>query len=92
MPDDFKSCKGVVAAWGLGGDAFAFPADAGNYYQLFVYYFSFLFTKNLFHISGYPVGEKHGGATYYMFEVHYDNPGYHSGVVLKYNFEIYQIF
>ena len=30
MPDDFKSCKGVVAAWGLGGDSFAFPADAGN--------------------------------------------------------------
>ena len=29
MPDDFKSCKGVVAAWGLGGEAFSFPSDAG---------------------------------------------------------------
>jgi len=24
---------------------------------------------------GSPLGEIHGGATYFMFEVHYDNPG-----------------
>ena len=52
MPDDFKKCKGIVAAWGLGGDPFYFPPEAG-----------------------YPVGEEHGGATYYMLEIHYDNPG-----------------
>lgn len=52
MPDDFKKCKGIVAAWGLGGEPFYFPPEAG-----------------------YPVGEEHGGATYYMLEVHYDNPG-----------------
>ena len=46
MPDDFLKCRGVVAAWGLGGEPFYFPSDAG-----------------------YPLGEKHGGATYYMFEV-----------------------
>jgi len=46
MPHDFKRCRGIVAAWGIGGDAFHFPDEAG-----------------------YPVGEKHGGATYYMFEV-----------------------
>ena len=23
---------------------------------------------------GLPMGEGHGGATYFMFEVHYDNP------------------
>ena len=45
MPEDFKRCKGVVAAWGLGGEAFSFPPEAG-----------------------YPVGEDHGSATYYMFE------------------------
>jgi len=52
MPDDFKKCKGIVASWGVGGDPFYFPPEAG-----------------------YPVGEEHGGATYYMLEVHYDNPG-----------------
>ena len=52
MPDDFKKCKGIVAAWGLGGEAFHFP-----------------------HEAGYPVGDEHGGATYYMLEVHYENPG-----------------
>jgi hypothetical protein len=46
MPDDFLKCRGVVAAWGLGGEPFSFPPDAG-----------------------YPLGEEHGGATYYMFEV-----------------------
>ena len=61
----FRSCKGVVAAWGLGGEAFSFPAEAG-----------------------YPVGEEHGGATYFMFEVHYDNPGYHSGIVDSSGLEI----
>ena len=65
MPDDFKRCKGVVAAWGIGGEAFAFPSEAG-----------------------YPVGEEHGGATYYMFEVHYANPGYHSGIVDSSGLEI----
>ena len=29
MPEDFKRCKGVVAAWGLGGEAFSFPPEAG---------------------------------------------------------------
>lgn len=48
MPKDFKKCKGIVAAWGLGGEPFFFPEEAG-----------------------YPVGEGHGGATYYMFEVRY---------------------
>ena len=52
MPDDFKKCKGIVAAWGMGGDPFYFPPEAG-----------------------YPVGEEHGGSTYYMLEIHYDNPG-----------------
>ena len=41
MPDDFKSCKGVVAAWGLGGDSFAFPADAGNQNYSFFNYLIF---------------------------------------------------
>ena len=58
MPDDFKKCKGIVAAWGLGGEAFHLPHDAG-----------------------YPVGEEHGGATYYMFEVHYENPGRAGNIV-----------
>jgi len=35
-----------VAAWGIGGEPFHFPEQAG-----------------------YPMGEEHGGATYYMFEV-----------------------
>ena len=65
MPDDFRRCRGVVAAWGLGGEAFAFPEEAG-----------------------YPVGEEHGGATYYMMEVHYDNPGQHSGIVDSSGLEI----
>ncbi len=47
MPDDFRRCRGVAAAWGAGGEAFFFPEEAG-----------------------YPVGEEHGGATYYMFEVY----------------------
>ena len=46
MPDDFLKCRGIVAAWGLGGEPFFFPDHAG-----------------------YPLGEEHGGATYYMFEV-----------------------
>jgi len=46
MPDDFLKCRGIVAAWGLGGEPFYFPEEAG-----------------------YPLGEEHGGATYYMFEV-----------------------
>ena len=59
MPDDFKKCKGIVAAWGVGGDPFYFPPEAG-----------------------YPVGEEHGGATYYMLEVHYDNPGWYFYLIL----------
>ena len=58
MPSDFKKCKGIVAAWGLGGDPFYFPEHAG-----------------------YPVGSEHGGATYYMFEVHYENPGLHENIL-----------
>lgn len=23
---------------------------------------------------GFPLGEEHGGSTYFMFEIHYDNP------------------
>ena len=46
MPDDFLKCRGIVAAWGLGGEPFYFPPDAG-----------------------YPLGEEHGGSTYYMLEV-----------------------
>jgi len=65
MPRDFKKCKGVVAAWGVGGEPFAFPSDAG-----------------------YPVGEEHGGSTYYMFEAHYDNPGVHENVVDSSGMEI----
>ena len=65
MPDDFRRCRGVVAAWGLGGEAYAFPEEAG-----------------------YPVGEEHGGATYYMMEVHYDNPGQHSGIIDSSGLEI----
>ncbi len=29
---------------------------------------------------GIPLGEDHGGATYFMLETHYDNPSQHSGV------------
>jgi len=57
MPEDFKKCRGIVAAWGLGGEPFHFPRDAG-----------------------YPVGAEHGGSTYYMFEVHYENPGRHPNI------------
>ena len=41
-----QRCRGIVAAWGIGGEPFHFPEEAG-----------------------YPVGEEHGGSTYYMFEV-----------------------
>ena len=66
MPRDFKKCKGVVAGWGVGGEPFSFPEEAG-----------------------YPVGEEHGGSTYYMFEVHYDNPGLHENVVDSSGMEIH---
>ena len=65
MPRDFKKCKGVVAGWGVGGEPFSFPEEAG-----------------------YPVGEEHGGSTYYMFEVHYDNPGMHENVIDSSGMEI----
>lgn len=58
MPEDFKKCRGIVAAWGLGGESFQFPKDAG-----------------------YPMGQEHGGSTYYMFEVHYENPGRHPNII-----------
>ncbi|KAG0721914.1 MOXD1 1 [Chionoecetes opilio] len=31
--------------------------------------------------AGFPVGEEHGGATYFMMETHYDNPNMRRGVV-----------
>ncbi|XP_047468421.1 uncharacterized protein LOC125024667 [Penaeus chinensis] len=30
---------------------------------------------------GFPLGEEHGGATYFMMEIHYDNPDLKEGVV-----------
>ncbi|XP_042889307.1 DBH-like monooxygenase protein 1 [Penaeus japonicus] len=30
---------------------------------------------------GLPIGEEHGGATYFMMEMHYDNPNYRQGIV-----------
>ncbi|XP_042238957.1 uncharacterized protein LOC121877254 isoform X2 [Homarus americanus] len=30
---------------------------------------------------GFPIGEEHGGATYYMMETHYDNPSQQEGIV-----------
>ena len=30
---------------------------------------------------GIPLGEEHGGATYFMLETHYDNPARHQNVV-----------
>ncbi|XP_066941345.1 MOXD1 homolog 1-like [Macrobrachium rosenbergii] len=30
---------------------------------------------------GFPLGEEHGGATYFMMELHYDNPNLRKGVV-----------
>ncbi|XP_050714984.1 uncharacterized protein LOC126997815 [Eriocheir sinensis] len=32
-------------------------------------------------LAGFPIGEEHGGATYYMMEMHYDNPNLRQGVV-----------
>ncbi|ROT77268.1 dopamine beta hydroxylase [Penaeus vannamei] len=31
--------------------------------------------------AGFPIGEEHGGATYFMMEIHYDNPDLKEGVV-----------
>ncbi|KAK8380027.1 hypothetical protein O3P69_016584 [Scylla paramamosain] len=31
--------------------------------------------------AGFPIGEQHGGATYFMMETHYDNPNLRQGVV-----------
>lgn len=28
---------------------------------------------------GFPLGEEHGGATYFMLEIHYDNPNLRTG-------------
>eukprot|EP00095_Tigriopus_kingsejongensis_P000886 snap_masked-scaffold409_size180341-processed-gene-0.2 protein:Tk00886 transcript:snap_masked-scaffold409_size180341-processed-gene-0.2-mRNA-1 annotation:"hypothetical protein DAPPUDRAFT_62540" len=66
MPKDFKKCRGIVAAWGLGGEPFYLPEEAG-----------------------YPVGEQHGGSTYYMLEVHYDNPGLHANIVDSSGLEVF---
>lgn len=30
---------------------------------------------------GMPIGEEYGGATYFMLEIHYDNPGMHDDLV-----------
>ena len=30
---------------------------------------------------GFPLGEQHGGSTYYLLEVHYDNPELHEGII-----------
>ena len=30
---------------------------------------------------GIPLGEEYGGTTYFLVETHYDNPGFHAGVV-----------
>ncbi len=30
---------------------------------------------------GIPLGEDHGGATYFMLETHYDNPAIHQDIV-----------
>lgn len=66
MPKDFRNCRGIIAAWGLGGEPFFLPDEAG-----------------------YPVGEEHGGATYYMLEVHYDNPGLHGNIVDSSGLEVF---
>jgi len=31
--------------------------------------------------TGMPLGEKYGGATYFMLETHYDNPAYHAPLI-----------
>ena len=31
--------------------------------------------------AGLPLGEEHGGADYFLLEIHYDNPNGHKGVV-----------
>ncbi|XP_068222682.1 MOXD1 homolog 1-like [Palaemon carinicauda] len=31
--------------------------------------------------AGFPLGEDHGGATYFMMEMHYDNPNLRQGIV-----------
>ena len=31
--------------------------------------------------AGIPLGETHGGATYFMLETHYDNPNMHTDIV-----------
>eukprot|EP00096_Caligus_rogercresseyi_P012709 TRINITY_DN5418_c0_g1_i1.p1 TRINITY_DN5418_c0_g1~~TRINITY_DN5418_c0_g1_i1.p1 ORF type:complete len:606 (+),score=135.14 TRINITY_DN5418_c0_g1_i1:292-2109(+) len=58
MPNNFNKCKGIIAAWGLGGEPFYFPENVG-----------------------YPLGQNYGGSTYYMFEIHYDNPGLYRHIV-----------
>lgn len=30
---------------------------------------------------GVPMGEPHGGATYFLLETHYDNPGLQEGII-----------
>ncbi|XP_068222671.1 MOXD1 homolog 1-like [Palaemon carinicauda] len=38
---------------------------------------------------GFPLGEEHGGATYFMMEMHYDNPNLRKGVVDNSGLRIY---
>lgn len=39
--------------------------------------------------TGNPLGEDHGGATYFMFEVHYDNPQLRSCKKSRNNYSIF---
>ncbi|XP_050714988.1 uncharacterized protein LOC126997820 [Eriocheir sinensis] len=39
--------------------------------------------------AGFPIGEEHGGATYFMMEMHYDNPNLRQGVVDSSGVRIY---
>ncbi|XP_064084122.1 DBH-like monooxygenase protein 1 homolog [Macrobrachium nipponense] len=38
---------------------------------------------------GFPLGEEHGGATYFMMELHYDNPNLRRGIVDNSGLRIY---
>ena len=38
---------------------------------------------------GYPLGEEHGGATYLMFQSHYDNPTKIPDVTVQWGMEIF---
>jgi len=38
---------------------------------------------------GSALGERHGGATYFMFEVHYENPGQETCELFVIQFSVY---